>query len=133
MHAREGGGVSTSLSHFHDWIDYNGVAFFNGVTTMGSHIFRDFGCEESLVYRDLKMGRFTVKKLSPYFALLFNNRFALEVCPSPPPPTRAARSRFKRSIKEADDVLLKQRSTDGQTKKLIISHVSNILWCKILI
>ena len=100
---------------------------------MGSHIFRDFGGEKSLVYRDLKTGRFTVKKLSLYFALLFNNRFALEVCPSPPPPTRAARSRFKRSIKETDDVLLKQRSTDGQTKKLIISHVSNILWCKILI
>ena len=51
---------------------------------MGSHIFRDFGGEKSLVYRDLKMGRFTVKKLSLYFALLFNNRFALEVCPSPP-------------------------------------------------
>ena len=79
------------------------------------------------------MGRFTVKKLSLYFALLFNNRFALEVCPSPPSPTRAARSRFKRSIKETDDVLLKQLSADGQAKKLILSHVSNILWCKILI
>ena len=100
---------------------------------MGSHIFRDFGGEKSLVYRDLKMGRFTVKKLSLYFALLFNNRFALEVCPSPPSPTRAARSRFKRSIKETDDVLLKQLSADGQAKKLILSHVSNILWCKILI
>ena len=43
---------------------------------MESHIFRDFGGEKSLVYRDLKMGRFTVKKLSLYFALLFNNRFA---------------------------------------------------------
>ena len=100
---------------------------------MESHIFRDFGGEKSLVYRDLKMGRFTVKKLSPYFALLFNNRFALEVCLSPLPPTRAARSRFKRSIKETDDVLLKQRSIGGQTKKLILSQVSNILWCKILI
>ena len=79
------------------------------------------------------MGRFTVKKLSLYFALLFNNRFALEICLSPLPPTRAAMSRFKRSIKETDDVLLKQRSTDGQTKKLMIWHVSNILWCKILI
>ena len=28
---------------------------------MGSHIFRDFGGEKSLIYRDLKMGRFTVK------------------------------------------------------------------------
>ena len=63
---------------------------------MRSHIFRDFGGEKSLVYRNLKMERFTVKKLSLYFALLFNNRFALEVCLSPLPPTRAARSRRNR-------------------------------------
>ena len=33
-------------SHFHDWIDYNGVAFSlgaNRVTRMGSHIFRQVG------------------------------------------------------------------------------------------
>ena len=100
---------------------------------MRSHVFRDFRGEKSLVYRDLKMGRFKVIKLSLYFALLFNNWFALKVYPSPPPPTRAARSRFERSIKETDDVLLRQRSTDGQTKKVILSHVSNIFWCKILI
>ena len=29
-------------SHFHDWIDYNGV-FFDRVTRMGSHIFRFLG------------------------------------------------------------------------------------------
>ena len=32
----------------------------------------------SEVSRDLKMGTFTVKKLSKYFVLLFNNRLALE-------------------------------------------------------
>ena len=26
-------------SHFHDWIDYNGVSIFSRVTRMGSHIF----------------------------------------------------------------------------------------------
>ena len=51
-------------AHFHD---YNGVAFFNIVIRMGSE-----------VSRDLKMGTFTVKKLSKYFVLLFNNRLALE-------------------------------------------------------
>ena len=54
-------------AHFHDGIDYNGVAFFNIVIRMGSE-----------VSRDLKMGTFTVKKLSKYFVLLFNNRLALE-------------------------------------------------------
>ena len=45
---------------------------------MGLHNFRGLGGEKSLVYRDLQMGRSTVKKLSPYFALLFNNQFAVE-------------------------------------------------------
>ena len=30
-------------SHFHDWIDYNGVAFSKRVTRMGSHIFGFLG------------------------------------------------------------------------------------------
>ena len=30
-------------SHFHDWIDYYGVAFFVRVTRMRSFIFRIFG------------------------------------------------------------------------------------------
>ena len=47
-------GVSTSQSHFHDSIGYNGVAFFSGVTRMRSHILRDFAGEKSLVNRDLK-------------------------------------------------------------------------------
>ena len=91
---------------------------------MGLHNFRGLGGEKSLVYRDLQMGRSTVKKLSPYFALLFKNMFclfgfwfALTPPPPPPPPTRAARSRFKRSIKkkryQQDEVLLKQHSTGG--------------------
>ena len=29
-------------SHFHDWIDYNGVAFSIEFTRMGSHIFGSF-------------------------------------------------------------------------------------------
>ena len=46
--------VSTSQSHFHDWIGYSGIAFFSGVTRMRSHILRDFAGEKSLVNRDLK-------------------------------------------------------------------------------
>ena len=45
---------------------------------MGLHNFRGLEGEKSLLYRDLQMGRSTVKKLSPYFALLFNNQFAVE-------------------------------------------------------
>ena len=45
---------------------------------MGSQVFRDFGGENILVSKDLKMGTFTVKKLSKYFVLLFNNQLALE-------------------------------------------------------
>ena len=69
---------------------------------MGLHNFRGLGGEKSLVYRDLQMGRSTVKKLSPYFALLFNNQFAVEGrgMPFPPPP-------------QQDEVLLKQHSTGG--------------------
>lgn len=36
---------------------------FNGVIRMRSNIFRDFGSKKILVTRDLKMGRFVVKKL----------------------------------------------------------------------
>ena len=69
---------------------------------MGLHNFRGLGGEKSLVYRDLQMGRSTVKKLPPYFALLFNNQFAVEGrgMPSPPPS-------------QQDEVLLKQHSTGG--------------------
>ena len=55
---------------------------------MGLHNFRDLGGEKSLVYRNLQMGRSTVKKLSPYFALLFNNQFAVEGRGMPFPPRR---------------------------------------------
>ena len=44
-------------SHFHNWTDYNGVANF-----------RDFWDKKILVSRDLKIGRFAVKK---WFLLLF--------------------------------------------------------------
>ena len=45
---------------------------------MGSQVFLDFWGENILVSRDLKMGTFTIKKLSKYFVLLFINRLALE-------------------------------------------------------
>ena len=32
-------------SHFHDWIDYNGVAF-----SMGSHIFVFFGLRQFFIF-----------------------------------------------------------------------------------
>ena len=35
-------------SHFHYWIDYNGVAYFNRVTRIGSHIFGFFGVRQWL-------------------------------------------------------------------------------------
>ena len=35
-------------SHFHDWTDYNGVAFFSRVTRMGSHIFGISGIRKFL-------------------------------------------------------------------------------------
>ena len=60
MNAREGrggGGVlSTNRlmrmcrwmgSHFHDWIDYSGVVFFNRVTRMGSQIFGILGVRKT--------------------------------------------------------------------------------------
>ena len=52
-------------SHFHDWIDYNGVAHF-----------RDFWDKKILVSRDLKIGRFAVKKWFVLF-IIINSRLAL--------------------------------------------------------
>ena len=36
-------------SHFHDWIDYNGVVFSIEFTRMGSHIFCFFGVREFFI------------------------------------------------------------------------------------
>ena len=41
-------------SHFHRWIDYNGVTYFNRVTRMGLYIF--------LVFRVRQFFTFTVSK-----------------------------------------------------------------------
>ena len=47
-------------SHFHDWIDYNGVAF-SIVTRMGSHIFVFWGVRQFFI--------FTVSKRTKMFVL----------------------------------------------------------------
>ena len=51
-------------SHFHNLIDYNGLTFLV-VTRIGSHIFGDSWDKKILVNRDLKIGRFAVKKMVP--------------------------------------------------------------------
>ena len=47
-------------SHFHDWIDYNGVAF-SILTRMGSHIFGFLGVSQFFI--------FTVSKRTRMFVL----------------------------------------------------------------
>ena len=54
-------------SHFHDWIDYNGVTFLVQLLEWVAH-FRDFWDKKILVGGDLKIGRSAVKKR---FVLLF--------------------------------------------------------------
>ena len=62
-------------SHFHDWTDYNGVAFsstFYRVTRMGSHfsgILRVRKFWQVVIYKRI---RFAEKKKLPYSLLLFN-------------------------------------------------------------
>ena len=58
-------------SHFHDWIDYNGVAFSIDFLEWG-HKFLDFGGKQGF-----KMGRFSVKKIRKLLFIKFNNKFAL--------------------------------------------------------
>ena len=48
-------------SHFHDWIDYNGVAFSESFFRMGSHIFCFFGVRQFFI--------FTVSKGTRMFVL----------------------------------------------------------------
>ena len=48
-------------SHFHDWIEYNGVVFSIGFTRMGSHIFGFLGVRKLFI--------FTVSKHTRIFAL----------------------------------------------------------------
>ena len=49
-------------SHFHNWIDYNGIAFsIVRVTRMGSHIFGLFGIRQFFI--------FTVSKRTRMFLL----------------------------------------------------------------
>ena len=48
-------------SHFHDWIDYNVVAFSESFFRMGSHIFCFFGIRQFFI--------FTVSKGTRMFVL----------------------------------------------------------------
>ena len=62
-------------SHFHDWIDYNGVAFL--VELLEVAHFRDFW-EKILVSMDLKIGRSAVKRWFVLSVVLtFNSRLTL--------------------------------------------------------
>ena len=65
-------------SHFHDWIDYNGVVFLIELLEWGRTIsgFRD---KEILVSMDLKIGRSAVKKkMVRSVVLKFNSRLTLK-------------------------------------------------------
>ena len=44
-------------SHFHDWVDYNGVAFSIEVLVSERTFFRDFGSQKILVSRGVKVGK----------------------------------------------------------------------------
>ena len=58
-------------SHFHDWSDYNGVAFSIELIEWGRK-FSDFGGKKGL-----KMGRFSVKKIRRLLFIKFNNKLTL--------------------------------------------------------
>ena len=58
-------------SHFHDWSDYNGVAFSINLLEW-SRKFSDFWGKQGL-----KMGRFAVKKIRKLLFIKFNNKLAL--------------------------------------------------------
>ena len=56
-------------SHFHDWIDYNGVAFSIELTRMGSHVFGIFGVRKFWQERILRINKiriFAVKEKKCY-------------------------------------------------------------------
>ena len=57
-------------SHFHDWIDYNGVTFLVELLEWGRTFSGFLGEEDNLKigFRDLKIGRSAVKK---WLVLLF--------------------------------------------------------------
>ena len=64
-------------SHFHDWIDYNGLHFYWSYYSGVAH-FWDFWETKILVSRDLKVGRFTVKKcMVRAVVLILDSRLAL--------------------------------------------------------
>ena len=62
--------------HFHNWIDYNEVTFLAESLKWVAH-FRDLWDKKILVIRDLKIGRFAVKKWFLLLFLILNSRLAL--------------------------------------------------------
>ena len=62
-------------SHFHNWVDYNGVIFLVELLEWGRTL-QDFWYKKDLVSRDLKIGRFAVKKW--LLLLLLNHN---DICP----------------------------------------------------
>ena len=50
-------------SHFHHWIDYNGVTYFNRVTRMGLHIFRVFRVRQFFIFMVSKRTRMFVLQM----------------------------------------------------------------------
>ena len=49
-------------SHFHNWIDYNGVTFLVEILQLEFYIFGIYAWDKKiLVNRDLKIGRFAAK------------------------------------------------------------------------
>ena len=50
-------------SHFHDWIDYNGVYFSIELLRMGSHIFGFFGVRQFFIFTVSKLTRMFVPQM----------------------------------------------------------------------
>ena len=50
-------------SHFHDWIDYNGVCFSIELLRMGSHIFGFFGVRQFFICTVSKLTRMFVPQM----------------------------------------------------------------------
>ena len=58
-------------SHFHDWSDYNGVAFSTEFLEWGRKFLYFWG------KLGFKMGRFSVKKIRKLLFIKFNNKLVL--------------------------------------------------------
>ena len=50
--------------HFHHWIDFNGVTYFNRVTSMGLYIFKFFGARQFFIFT---VSKFVLQMTSKVF------------------------------------------------------------------